>query len=74
MYERRIFISLLFIYANTNYRFKFDFFSILHDVSLLGVSIGLLFLLKDETQHNQKLYIAFAICTFFIILTNLVLK
>ncbi len=74
MYERRIFISLLFIYVNTNYRFKFDFLSILHDVSLLGVSIGLLFLMKDETQHNQKLYIAFAICTFLIILTNLVLK
>lgn len=74
MYERRIFILLMIIYANTNYRFKSDFFNILHDVSLFGVIMGLMFLFKEETQEHRKLYIPFAICTFFLIITNLVLK
>jgi hypothetical protein len=55
MYERRMFILLLIIYANTNYRFKSDFFNILHDVSLFGVIMGLMFLFKEETQEHRKL-------------------
>lgn len=74
MYERRIFISLLFIYANTNYRFKLEFFSILHDLSLFGVIIGLLFLFKEETEEHRKLYVPFAICAFVLIITKVVLK
>jgi hypothetical protein len=43
-------------------------------VSLFGVIMGLMFLFKEETQEHRKLYIPFAICAFFLIITNLVLK